>query len=154
MSHELVFVLGGQERHVVQEETHCYSFLRGQHCAGLVAWPLPTLSGSVKVPGAVHPKMRMQASSVVEPGEQVLPDAVYAQHGEPREVMLGEPWMAQFPTGEALPAQRGRHTLGCQVHGVAFGHGYLQLKETMRERYHAQPSTPGFKVITAFSEVR
>jgi hypothetical protein len=120
---EPVFVLGGHERHVMQEETHCYSFLRSQHCAGLVAWSPPTLSGSVNVPGAVHPEMRMQASSVIEPGEHVLPDAVYAQHGEPREIMFSEPGMAQFPTGQAFPAQRGRHPLGGQVHGVTFGHG-------------------------------
>ena len=41
--------------------------------------------------------MRMQASPVVETDEQMLPDALHAQHGEPREIMLGEPWMAQFP---------------------------------------------------------
>jgi len=84
MPHELVFVLGGHQRHVVQEKTHHYSFLRGQHRTSLVAWPSPTLSRSVKVPGAVHPEMRMQACPVVETGEQVLPHAVHAQHGKPR----------------------------------------------------------------------
>jgi len=41
--------------------------------------------------------------------------------------------MAQFPTSQALPAQRGRQTLGRQVHGVALGHGYLQLKGTVKD---------------------
>lgn len=132
MPHEPVFFLGGHKRHVVQEEAHCYSFLCGQYCASLMAWPSPTLPGSVKVPGAIHSEMRMQASSVVEAGEQMLPDAVHAQNGEAREIMLSQPWMAQFPPGQALPAQRGRHKLGRPVHGVAFGHGHLQLKETVR----------------------
>ncbi len=61
----------------------------------------------------------------------MLADALYAQHGQPREIMLDEPWMAQFPLGEALAAQRGRHTFGCHIHGVAFGHGYLLLKGTV-----------------------
>jgi hypothetical protein len=133
MLHELVFVRGGYQRHVVQEETHRYSFLCGQHRASLVAGPSPTLSESVKVPGAVHPEMRMQACSVVETGEQVLSDAVHAQHGEPGQIMLGQPWMAEFPMSQALPAQRSRQTLGRQVHGAAFGHGYLAADGDLSE---------------------
>jgi hypothetical protein len=67
----------------------------------------------------------MQTSPIVETGEQVLSDAVYAEDSEPREIMLSQPWMAQLASGEARAAQRGRHTLGRQIHGVAFGHGYL-----------------------------
>lgn len=130
--HEPVFVLGDHKRHVVQEETYCYSFLRGQHCPGLMAWPSPTLPGPVQVPRAIHPEMRMQASSVIETGEQVLPDAVDAQDGEPREIMLSQPGMTQLTSGQALPAQRSRHPLGRQVHGVAFGHSCLQMKDGNR----------------------
>jgi hypothetical protein len=60
---------------------------------GLVAWPSPTLSGLVEVPAAVHPEMRVQASSVIETGKQVLPDAAYAQHSAPRQIMLSQPRM-------------------------------------------------------------
>jgi hypothetical protein len=119
---EPVFVRGGQQCHVVQEKTHCYSVLRGQHSTGLVVWSSPPLPGLVKVPGAIHPEMRVQASSVIETGKKVLADAVYAKHGPPRQIMFGEPRMAQFPPGKALAAQRRRHPLGRQVHGVAFWH--------------------------------
>lgn len=120
----------------MQEETYCYSFLRGQHCPGLMTWPSPTLPGPVQVPRTIHPEMRMQTSSVIETSKQVLPDAVDAQDGEPREIMLSQPWMTQLASGQALSAQRSRHTLGRQVHGVAFGHGYLQLKDATEPRRH------------------
>jgi hypothetical protein len=83
VSHESVFLPRGEHSHVVQAEAHRYPVLRGQYCPGLMTWPSPARSGSVKVPGTVHPEMRMQASSVVEPGEQVLADALYAQHSAP-----------------------------------------------------------------------
>lgn len=142
MPHEPVFILGDHKRHVMQEETYCYSFLRGQHCPGLMAWPSPTLPGPVQVPRTIHPEMRMQTSSVIKTSKQVLPDAVDAQDGESREVMLSQPWMTQLASGQALSAQRGRHALGRQVHGVAFGHGYLQLKERDRA---ASPCIAGRK---------
>lgn len=103
MPDEPVFVRGGQQCHVVQEKTHCYSVLRGQHSTGLVVWSSPPLPGLVKVPGAIHPEMRVQASSIIETGEKVLVDAVYAKHGPPRQIMFGEPRMAQFPPGRRWP---------------------------------------------------
>src|ERR671917_43637 len=93
-----------------------------------MAWSSPTLPGLVKVPRAIHPEMRMQTSPIVETGEQVLPDAVYAEDCKPRKIMLSQPWMTQLASDQALAAQRGRHTLGRQIHGVAFRHGYLQMK--------------------------
>ena len=41
----------------------------------------------------------MQTSSVIETGEHVLPDAVYAQDDEPGEIVLSQPWMTQFASG-------------------------------------------------------
>ena len=70
-------VVGGQQHHVVQTETHRYLGQRGQYCAGLVAWPSSPLSGSVKMPGAVHPEMGVQASTVVETGEEMFANAAH-----------------------------------------------------------------------------
>src|SRR5690349_11951035 len=69
--------------------------------------------------------MRVQAPPVIEAGEQMLADTVHPQHREAGEVMLSKPRMAQFSPGEMLPAQRRRHPLPRQVHGVTFRHSYL-----------------------------
>jgi hypothetical protein len=76
------------------------------------------------MPGTVHPEMRVQASPIIETGEQVLADTVHPQHGKPGEVMLSKPRMAQFASNEALATQRRRHPLPRQVHGVTFRHSY------------------------------
>jgi hypothetical protein len=85
----------------------------------------------------------MQTSPIVETGEQVLPDAVYAEDCKPRKIMLSQPWMTQLASDQALAAQRGRHTLGRQIHGVAFGHGYLLQLNPVSGDGRASGSTTG-----------
>jgi hypothetical protein len=86
--------------------------------------------------------MGVQAAPIIETGEQVLADTVHPQRGEPGEVMLSKSRMAQFPSSEALAVQRRRHTLRRQVHGVTFGHSYLNTTRWNRPNSAATRNNP------------
>ncbi len=98
MVDEQVLVGRGQQDHVVQPEPDRHPVGGGQHGPGLVRRPAPALARPVEMPGAVQPQVAVQrclvGTSLVEPGEQVLADAVHAEHGPAGQIVLDQPRVA------------------------------------------------------------
>ena len=95
----------------------------------------PGLSGSVEVPGAVHPEVRVQAERDVaaEPHEQVLAPRDHLEDLAPGQVGRGERRDPEVAAHQHPPGERLVEVLPRQPDRVALGHS--ALAETAEEAH-------------------